>query len=161
MAAASVTKSLVHLEEDLYLNSTLPIKGFYQATVTLTTPTQAGASTAATATGTVTTGSLTGVALGDPVLFVAPTTALPSGQVCTGATVTAADTVTFLFDSTSATTGASRHADAYQTLTMGAEYIGDDNACGAIKKDGTYCSASKVKTRERCIGHLRGSQEGE
>jgi hypothetical protein len=57
--------------------------------------------------------------------------------------------------------GRTLHADAYQTLTMGAEYIGDDNACGAIKKDGTYCSASKVKTRERCIGHLRGSQEGE
>lgn len=108
MAAASTTKSLVHLEEDLYLNSTLPIKDWFQATVTVTTPTQAGASTAASATGTVTTGSLTGIALGDAVLIVAPTTALPSGQVLTGATVTAADTVTFHFDSTSATTGASR-----------------------------------------------------
>jgi hypothetical protein len=111
MAAASVTKSIVHLEEDFYLNSALPIKGFYQATVTITTPTQGAASTAAavlSSSGTVASGSITGVALGDIVIGVAPTTALPTGQILTGATITATDVVTFSFDSTGATTGASR-----------------------------------------------------
>lgn len=111
MAALGTTKSIVHLTEDLFINSTLPIKDIYQATVTITTPTQAGANTTAvvaSSSGTVASGSLTGLAVGDVVIGVAPTTALPTNQQLVGGYVSAADTVTFTFTSSGATTGASR-----------------------------------------------------
>lgn len=84
--------------------NTLPHKGFLVGTVTVTTPSQGAANNTGTVNGTV-----TGVKVGDLVVSVAPTTALPANQLFTSAIVTAADTVTFVFDSiTGATTGASR-----------------------------------------------------
>lgn len=56
--------------------------------------------------------------------------------------------------------GRTPHAGG-RVLVGGGDYIDDDGGCGATKKDGSVCSAPKVKSRERCIGHLRGSQEGE
>jgi hypothetical protein len=101
--AADVTKSIVHSLEDLFLNSTVGVKGFFQASVAATTPSEA----AVDGTGSVDV-TVTGVALGDIVLGVGVTAALPTNQIYLGAQVSATNTVTLTFGSNGVVTGASR-----------------------------------------------------
>jgi hypothetical protein len=54
-----------------------------------------------------------------------------------------------------------RTPNAEKRIAAGAEagYVIIEDPCGAIKKDGTVCVASKVNNQNYCIGHLRGAKE--
>lgn len=92
--AADITKSIVHLNEDLYLNG--GVKDFIHArSVTTSDPADftavAGASGIANATVTV-----SGVAVGDIVLGYGVVSGLAANSYVIGAYVSATDTVTFV-----------------------------------------------------------------
>lgn len=45
-------------------------------------------------------------------------------------------------------------------IAGGGEWI-DPELCGGVKSDGTRCNAHPVNGKTYCIGHLRGTKEGE
>lgn len=89
--AADLSKSIVHLQEALFLDA--GIKDFFiDAALSVTVPTIADAESDVVAV------AVTGVALGDAVLVANPTEALPTDCIFSGAYVSATDEVTFAFD---------------------------------------------------------------
>jgi len=106
---ADLSKSIPALLEDLYLDTVNPVKGYFTDTESVTTPTwaapPAGSSVSATANQ-----SVPGVAVGDSVVSVSFSAALPANQLYAGSHVSAVDTVTHTFTSTAAgaVTGAAR-----------------------------------------------------
>lgn len=102
MAAATVTKSWVHLLESLVLGTDAPAgQTAYAGTITATIPTAA-----AGAWGSV-TATVTGAVLGDIIVVSGPTVTL-AGLGPVVAAVTNTDTVTLGSGSSAGFTGASR-----------------------------------------------------
>ena len=54
-----------------------------------------------------------------------------------------------------------RIPNADKSIAAGAEaeYVIVEDVCGAVKKDGSVCLASKINNQDYCIGHLRGAKE--
>lgn len=99
MTAASTTHSVQHELEDLVLNSTLPVKGFFYGAglTTLTVPVDQ-VQTAHTSEVWVADYTLTGVAVGDIVFgTVGVVSGLATGAYPCQAWVSATDTVTVAF----------------------------------------------------------------
>lgn len=111
MTAASTTKSVQHILEDLVLaggDTDVSVKGFIQDQVTTANPADItaldNASSVVTATAT-----LTGVAVGDAVVAWAPVSGLAAGQFVAAVYVSATDELTALItnvENTSVTTTA-------------------------------------------------------
>jgi len=99
MTAASTTKSVQHILEDLILaggDTDTSVKGIIQDQVTSSNPADFDPVDTASAIVTA-TATLTGVAVGDAVLAVGYVSGLAAGQIPVDCYVSATDTVTFVF----------------------------------------------------------------